>query len=315
MPTGIDEASIQAIQNYYLKHKDEIYRRIYADPIGQGFMNLTVDDKLMLFEGNSTRMLQSYQKGHHAKGNLTLSGRLLEINPTKFDFTEEPRRFQYDNYLAGLVSGKPNTKVLPFEEWVLSTILAQTVEDLVLEVLWGGIKLPVIPNTPNNPQDTANGFLKLLADAVLAGLIAVYPTGPLVSAASGATLTAVRDFVKTNLNTASKRNAMWIAYCSQDLVDKYRMDYEQVYSANLSPDQIWGLLRVDGTNCYLMPQDGLTGKDTLVMCRPGNMHVGIQGGPEVTIDFVDREMKIQGDWGYGFQFQSVSETFVNEHLI
>lgn len=315
MSTGITTTTINAIQAFYVKHKDEIYRRVYAQPFLDSFMQVTIDDKLMLFEGNSNRMLQSYQKGHHAKGNLTLNGRKLEIEPSKFDFTEEPRRFQYNNYLSHLVAGKPNTKVLPYQEWVLSTILAQTVEDLELESKWGGIKLGAIPGAPNNPQDITDGFLKLYRDAVLAGKVVVYPTGPLAAAASGATLTAVRDFVHTNLNRPSMRAAMWVIYTSQDVVDKYRQDYEATYAANLRPEETWGLFRVDGANAYLLPQDGLSGKDTLVMCRPGNLHVGIQGPPEIKIEFVDREMKIQGDWGHGFQFQSESESFVNEHLI
>lgn len=305
---ALDKTAVDAIQAYYLTHKEGFYTKTFVQPMLENFMMVTAKDKLMLQSADSTSVLQSYQSGHHTKGDISLGARRLDMRDVKADQTFETRQFSTDAYHAYLQRSGNDPRDFPFQAFVIQMIMDQMYEDFTTEVVWNGRYLGPISGAPNNPADTADGFREIIRDEIIAGAMPVYATGLLTSATA---LDGLRQFVKDQLDTAGKRRRLHYCYCSIETLDAYQENYEDSIGSYRHADDAYNLTRIHGTNCFLVPQDGLSGS-ALVMARPDNLHVGMDGPPALVLDYTSRELKVEIDWKYGFQVASVTELYANE---
>lgn len=306
----LNKGTVANIQDYYLTHREGFYQRTFSAPMMNSFINVTATDKLMLQSASSTSVLQSRQSGHHKKGAITLDARQLDMRGVKTDNTFDTVKFSEEAYHAYLYAGKLDPRDFPFQAFVVDTIMMQMYEDFALDVLWNGVYLGAIPGAPNNPGDTADGYRKLIHDDITAGNLGVYITGALTNTTA---LDGIRQFVKDNLDTASKRARLHYIYCSQDTVDAYQENYEDAIGSYKHADDAYTLTRVHGTNAMLVPQDGISGSG-LAMCRPDNLFAGFDGPPVINLDYQSRELLVEVDWKYGMQYASTMELYVNEWI-
>jgi|GEM_PF-2600083 hypothetical protein len=307
---ALNKGTVANIQDYYLTHREGFYTKSFSRPMMSNFINVTATDKLMLQSASSTSVLQSRQAGHHKKGSVTLNARQLDMRGVKADQTFDTVKFSEEAYHAYLFAGNLDPKDFPFQAFVIEMIMNQMYEDFALEVLWNGVHLGAISGAPNNPSDTADGYRELLRQDIVAGSVTPYLTGQFTNANA---LDGIRQFVKDQLDTASKRARLHYIYCSQDTVDAYQENYEDAIGAYRHADEAYNLTRVHGTNAMLVPQDGISGSG-LFMCRPDNLFVGFDGPPVINLDYESRELKVEVDWKYGMQYASTAELYVNEWI-
>lgn len=307
---SLDVSSLAAIQDRYREVKEGFYTKTFVDPAIADMMQVTAKDGVILQSASITGGLQSYQAGHHAKGQVVLTGRELTMSPVKLDMTFEPQALTVEHYKSYLKRSGNDPRVFIYEDFVLQMIMNKMYEDFKVEVLWGGMKLATIAGAPNNAQDTANGFLHLLRTAVWAGEIAPTITGQITSSNA---VDKLRQFVRDNLDKPGVRRRPHFLYCAQKTVDAYQEDYEDTRGTDTHADNPWGLTMIHGTNTYLVPQDGLEGNE-LILTRPDNLHVGFDGAPNINLDLIHRLLYVEIDWKYGMQFQSAIELEVNEWI-
>lgn len=306
----LSKGTISSIQDYYLTHREGFYQKTFSEPMMNNFINVTATDKLILQSSSSTSVLQTRQSGHHKKGSITLDARQMDMRGVKADQTFDTVKFSEEAYHAYLFAGNLDPKNFPFQSFVVDTIMKQMYEDFTLDVLWGGVYLGQIPGAPNNSSDTADGFSTLIAADITAGNITPYLTGQFTSANA---LDGIRNFVKDQLNTAAKRARTHYIYCSIDTVDAYQENYEDSIGNYRHADDAYGLMRVHGSNAFLVPQDGISGSG-LAMARADNLFVGFDGAPVLNFDYESRELKVEMDWKYGMQYASPTELYVNEWI-
>lgn len=307
---SLDKSSIDAIQDRYREAKEGFYTKTFVDRSINDMMMVTVKDGMILQSAEITSGLQSYQAGHHAKGAVTLTGRELKMSPVKLDMTFEPQALTTDYYFSYMKRNGNDPREFIYEDFILQLIMDKLYEDFKLEVLWGGKKLAAISGAPNNAQDTADGFLELLTQAVWAGDIAPTITGPITSANA---VEKLRQFVRDNLDKPGIRRRPHFLYCAQRVVDAYQEDYEDTRGTDTHADNPFGLTQIHGTNTYLLPQDGLEGNE-LILARADNLHVGFDGAPNINLTLLHRQLYVEIDWKYGMQFQSAIELEVNEWI-
>ena len=308
---AFDKSQLDALQAYHVAHAKEIYTRVFSNQLlKDNFMVMTVKDKMILPDGNSTEVLQGFQPGHHSKGDISLGGRLLETRLVKADNTIVPRALHVDFYLAFMKDSGNDPRKYPYEAWVLDMIYNQMYEDLVLSALWDGVYAAPTPGTPNNAADVIDGGLKLLNDEITATNLVPTITGAIVL---NTAVSQIETFVKSNLLKASERAAKWLIYCSQDLLDKYQTNYRALYGANIHANDPMKLTGIDGTKVYLKPQDGLLG-DELIMTKPNNFVVGLDGDPFLNITYFQRYLYYELDWAIGLQYRSNQNLYVNDQL-
>lgn len=305
---SLNTAKIDAIQGFYLDHKDEIYTETFVQPSYSNMMMVDTKDRMLLPDAEENgSVLQSWQGGHQQKGETVMGGRELKMKKVKVDRRFLPGQFSVDHYNAFLYRTGNDPRDFPYERFVIQSIMNRMYHDVAMDVMWNGIEKGVIDGAPNNPTDVADGFKKHLRDMIAAGNLAPYLTGAITSANA---VDKVRDFVKTNLNTTALRSQRFACYCSLDTLDNYQEGYETAYGANVRSDDPYALTRIHGTNAFLVPQDGLTGSE-LALSKPNNFHIGLDGAPYINLTLLHRYLYVEIDWKYATQINSHIDLFVN----
>lgn len=313
--TGLNKASVEAIQDYYMENSGEFMERTFNDALEpQGFqVRNNVKDTVLLLDSDAKPGLQSYQAGHHHKGQVVFNGRQLQMRMVKNDQRFETRAFDVENYFSYLNRTGNDPRQLPYEAYILDLMMRAMYEAFKLQVMWKGRHLGPIAGAPNEPEDTADGFTKIITDEVLSGAIAPYVTGLMDTNAN--TYDGMLDFIEASLDNTAKEGRPHNIYTSLQNVRKFRKGYRDQHGQDTDVINTYGMTTVpDFPNVTLVPQDGLTGSG-LCMMRPDQGVVAFDGAPFTEFRYESRMLYVEVDWKYGLDIRSTQELYVNEWFV
>lgn len=310
---ALDATDIDSIQDYHMQRREGfITERMIKFNLENYINAANVKDRLLIQGATANGGMQSYQKGHQAKGDVTLTGRYLQVEDVKFDVHFETRLWSTHNYYAYLIRTGNDPKQLPFQAFLLQILYDKMWESVEWKVKWGGRKKAVITGAPNNPQDTVDGLGTILLKDIASGEQPVTISGPFSSANA---YDNVVTWLKACLNNSALRMENWALFTSLELKDKIQDSYEDTYGANTHATDIYGNFAFRKfPNVAVVPQDGLSG-DGMVLVRRDVLNAGFDGSPFLETRYESRVLYFEVDWKLGFQVAPVAERFVNEWFL
>ena len=305
------QATIDAIQAYYLDHSERIYEEVYLnDEVPDGILRENVKDQRILRAGSSTEMLQPYQDDFTPKGQAVMSGRKIVTDLVKIDVKDVPRKYHARNYFAHLKKSGNDPYDYPYAAFVLDKVMKRYYHDIAKAVRWAGVRAAVVAGTPGATADSSDGFLKQLDDSInVDASIVPITTGTF---SNTDTVTKIETFVDAALSEVELAEEEWVMWCHQSLANKYIRSYQAEHGTKLKVNE-WGHLGVEGKNVRLVPQSGI-GANQIIMARPGNFQELSDGAPSMIIERHERAYKIMVDGAIGFQYATTAEIFVNEQV-
>ncbi len=308
MANFLDTAGLNALQAFYIDNAETLYEQVFDEPMrGQDFNVINdVKDHHLLMSVDPTEVLQAWQSGFTEKGTVAISARKIVMQGVKVNMKVSPRAYHFGNYLSYLKATNNDAYSLPFEQYFWTVIMRQAYRDHNEKVLWTGVKAAITAGTPTTAAGTADGFKKILDDAVTATLFTNTVTGAIVATTAYAQVTA---FAESEINTAAKAAEDYNLYCSLALLRKVQADKQAkfgnvVYQTNPF-NAVRGLIDTC-PNLTFVPQPGITG-DTMYITRSQNLAVGFDGTPSFEVERHLGDLYVMMNWSFGHQVINLAD--------
>jgi hypothetical protein len=228
---------------------------------------------------------------------LKFGAEVLKVRGIKADLLLIPQVLE-KTWLGKLKSAK-NPLELPFEAFIMTYIGQKVKENLHLQGLFKG----EYDAAGTTPIDTLDGFLKLVADAITASKITPIVTGVI-------TKTNVIDkleLVYDGLGDAYKAipTQMKVA---PTIYDWYNRAYRTTFGGNNNYNGMPGKVFLDGTNCELVREPGMSGSQRVMASVKENFVYGCDtsSGFNLDIQKFNRSIKLLIDFKAGVQFKQYS---------
>lgn len=200
---------------------------------------------------------------------ITMDPRTIEVTGIKRDLSFVPQEFE-SSYLGKMrPRGQNPGKYIPFEADVLQTILKGHSEEFA-SALWSGVKDgSVVPGTTAMAA-CFDGYLEIIADAIVATTIA-----PVVTPGGAVTNTNAVALLETmwgNLGAPYKEGAVEV-FMSWSNFQKYNQDYRERYGKYVRLNE-QGEVKLDfSQNATLVPLAEMGSSNRIVMTPGENLHV------------------------------------------
>lgn len=306
---GLVTTDWNAVRDYHAEHGSEIMTTIMEEA-GElnGFTHIEFKDRFEHSIGESTEIVQSYQKAWTPKGTVSLKPRIQRHEAWKGDVEFAPRDHSTRAWEAHMARVGSDPYDLPYAAFIIEQLFRQIMEDITASMLWNGVYAGPTIGVSNNAQDVADGFLAYIAASVTASEIVPYATGALTNANA---YSVIEDFVKAKLNTPTKRRQPFTLYCSQDILDMYQTSYRDNVGTYIHAND-FNHVRIQGANVTIMPQAGLLGSQKLVLAQPKNMFIGYDGMTSFKVEEAKRELCFLIDGEFSVQYAIPQEVFVND---
>jgi len=225
--------------------------------------------------------------------------RTLLTELVKIDLEIYPQEFE-GSYLGEMMKPGQNPDELPFQEYVLNSVLAKKNQECEIAG-WIG-------DAAGSPQSTdllsavINGFATIARDEATAGNLTAVTTGAL---SDDYAVEAFED-VYNALDEAVRVNEVAII-CSKAAQTKYIRDYRAKHGANTITNSF---MQFDLGNVRWVTSQG-TG-DLIMMTPIENLHYGFDMESDAALRFENskRSIAMMMDFRIGFQFGIVSNGFL-----
>lgn len=227
---------------------------------------------------------------------LEMKPRTLEVTPAKIDLQTCPQDYE-TTYLGLARADGFNHKKDPFEAYMLSQVFMKLAEEIE-NALWQG-DAAAAPADTDGLSLLFDGFLKQIADAIVAAEITAVATGALTLADCVEQFESVYKALPTAMRTKEV-----VMYCSVANRDLYAESYRENYSKNYMQRTINGLdqIRLDGGNAWVTPIPGMLTSNRIIATVKENMHHLYDAESDATfLNFQDshRCIDMYGDFKLG----------------
>lgn len=222
--------------------------------------------------------------------------RELEVSPAKVDLTIYPQEFEQTYLAYARRPGFSHTE-MPFERYILDRIVGKVAAEIETAI-WQGEKTGSGATDPLT--SLFDGFLHLIADAVVATTLTEVATGALTATNAVASVEAMWDA----LDPAYKDEdvAVFMSYAN---FQNYARDYRTRYGFGVRlPGSDEMKIKLDFGNAYLVPVSGMGTSGRVVMTPANNLHYGYDMADDmstVRIQELHRGLDLMMDFKIGAQ--------------
>jgi hypothetical protein len=304
---------VAAYQDYVQDFHDKLITRAFFSPetvqmstTHEGVKGKKTLTRLKFVKGKAVAWSSSFSA---ATGAVSMHPRTIEVEAIKRDLSFVPQEFE-DTYLGEFrKKGQNPGEDLPFEGYVLESILAGHAEELE-ESLWQAVKAGSITPGVTPMAQCFDGLLQIIIDEIAGGGIpgsAVVPTpGGAISESNIVAL--VEDMWKT-LGAGYKKMPVdvymsWNNFTlySQAYRDQFGFSYGSAESARRKLDF--------SMNANLIPMPGMGESDRIVLTPRGNLHTAFDSFADTNMFEFEknkRQMDFWMDFKVGVQIAQIDE--------
>lgn len=308
MAQSADISAASGFLAYVQDYSDELIQRAFFTPkiMGyatphEGIKGKTTLTRLKVVNGKAVAWASDFVP---ASGAVTLGPRHIDVTPLKRDLSFCPQEYE-KSYLGKMrPRGQNPGKFLPFEADTLMGIMKGHSEEFATALFSAVQAVTVVPGTTPMNQ-TFNGFLKLIADAITATELTpvVTPTG----AITNTNAVALMETMWNLLGAGYKEGEVHI-FCSWTTYQKYNQDYRERYGKYTRLKD--GAVTLDfSQNAILVPLAEMGNSNRVIMTPGANMHVAFDDLGDQTFEMEQnkRNLDFWMDWKMGVQIGQFDE--------
>lgn len=277
MANSVDITALnQKLGEYCRDKKAELFSGMLLDQSFQDRFHVMDDvtDELVLPRLDISDFLKPALPGafRPTPNALKFSARILKVRSVHGDLTLVPEALE-KSWLGQFKSQGSNPTDMPFEEYLMNYIAKSARNQLHLKGVYKGIHNA----NGTSPSDMINGWLKLVVDAIAAGDISetnknLVETGAITKANVIDSLEKIYDGIDEPYKAMDIQ--MLVA---PTIYDWYNRAYRSEFGAN---NNYGGMeknapILLDGTNCYVYREPGLTGSQRVICSVKENMCYGV----------------------------------------
>lgn len=299
--TAIDLTALAAaLGAYHREHRDELVTELLLDEDFTKDLNVMDDvtDELPLPNlalADLTKPADPTAFTPTANA-IKFGARVLKVRGIKVDLLLIPQVLEKS--WLGKMKKANDPLDMPFEKFIMNYINSKITEELRLKSLYKG----VYNAAGVTPTDNFNGFLKLVADEIVAATIVPIVTGAITSA-------NVIDKLELTYDGLGEvyKGKPTIMKVNPTIFDWYNRKYRADYGKNLDYKGMKQSITLDGTMCEVVREPGL-GASQRVMCSvKENFIYGVDSSNGYTMDVqkFERSLKILIDMKAGVQLAQV----------
>lgn len=294
------DALVAALGDYCQEHRNILTTEaLQGDDFDQRFEVMDgITDELPMPSLNITDIIKpggdpTFQPTSNA---LDFGAQILKVRDVKVDLLLVPKVLE--KTWLGKMKKPSDPFDLPFEKDIMDLIVRKIKENLILKAIYKGIYNPAGATA----SSTFDGFLKHITDGITATKIVPTVTGAITQANVVTSLEAVYD----DLGEAYKGGLTQMKVAPQ-IFDWYGRKFRSEFGANQDYTGITlNRRQLDGTNCTLVREPGLSGSQRVIASTFENMVYGIDSNSfEMEIQRFDRTIKIMIDFKGGVIFKEI----------
>jgi hypothetical protein len=301
--------SVAAFRDYVQDFADDLIIRAFYSPKTTSMATVHEDLKgkltmtrLKFATGKAVAWSETFSA---AAGAVVFEPRHLDVVGIKRDLSFVPQLFESTYLGYRRRAGQNPGEDLPFEGFILDTILRGHAEELE-NSLWAGVKAgSVTPGTTPMAQ-CFDGFLEIIKDEITATTITpvVTPTG----AVTTGNVVALLETMWLNLGNGYKEGAVDI-FMSWTNFQKYQQGYREAYGKYVSMNKDATVTLDFSQNARIIPMPGMGNSNRIVMTPSSNLHVGFDQISDQMFEFEKnkRAMDFWLDFKVGAQIGQIDE--------
>ena len=307
LPKGLAFSAIDltelsaALGAYHREHRDELVSELLLDEDFTADLNVMDDvtDELPLPSLALDDLTKPADPVNFTPSAsvLNFSARILKVRGIKVDLLLIPQVLEKS--WLGKMKKSSDPMEMPFEKFIMNYINSKITEELRLKSLYKG----VYNAAGVTPTDNFNGFLKLIADEILAVKIAPVVTG----AITAVNVVDKLELVYDALGEAYKGKPT-IMKVNTQIFDWYNRKYRVDFGSNQDYKGMQRMRRaLDGTMCELVREPGLGTSQRVIASPVENFVYGVDSasGYNMDVQKFDRSLKILIDLKAGVQFAQI----------
>ena len=248
-------------------------------------------------------LVQGFQKGWTPKGVATFTPIAIPQRRHKFDWEMYPDDI-VDSWLGFMADEKTNRTVWPISRYILERLILPKINDnRELKLIAKGVYEAPVIGTAQATGKSMDGFITILEKLKIAG-------------GSNINFITLSALTKDNIFDQVELFAEGVAELYQDIPMEvfisrkwfaaYHKKRRDLHGQDLNYAGQKDV--IEGTNMTLMPLPSMNGKD-VIFCTPKENFIRLMnrndGASNISIESVDRQIKIFADWyesvGFGLQ--------------
>lgn len=304
---------------YYLdsgQNMQSLFKKLYRPSITASLFSPrpTQNTVWQLASAEQDRVLQPFQKAFTPLGTLDFKPNPIHLFKMKIDKAEYPDAIA-EIWLGFLEGEGINRKDWPFVRWMIEEhVLPKAQEDYELHEVFGGVYVAPTPGTPGAAGTAMNGILKLQNDLVAAGRISPIVTGTL-PVTDLDVVNYVENFV-TNIPTVY-RKVIDCVCLNENLELKYRRGKRAKYNGQYLQEPNLETV-ADFPNAKVIGLPSHAGSSRIWASLPQARVRTIKKAAlakTMTIENVDRQVKMYTDWSEGVGFTIPEFVFINDQAL
>jgi hypothetical protein len=239
---------------------------------------------------------------------ITFSPRHLDVVAIKRDLSFVPQEFEA-SYLGFMRrAGQNPGEDLPFEGFVLQALLATHAEELE-SAFWAGVKAGSVTPGTTPMNETFDGFLELIKDAITATDL---PGAQVIATPGGSITTAnVVGLLETMWNAlgAGYKEGPVDIFMSWANFQKYQQGYRTDFGKYVSTNKDATVTLDFSQNARLIPMPGMGASNRIVMTPGRNLVIGYDQISDQMFEFEKnkRVMDFWLDFKVGVQIAQLDE--------
>ncbi len=269
--------AVAAYRDYVQDFSPDLIRRAFFTPkttmyasLLEGIKGRITMTRLKTATGKAVAWKEDFQPATDA---VTFSPRHLDVVAIKRDLSFIPEKFE-QSYLGFMRRvGQNPGQDLPFEQFILESILSTHGEELE-SAFWAGQKATTVTPGTTVMAQCFDGFLEIIADAITATEI---PAGAVIATPGGAVTAAnIVALLETMWNAlgAGYKEGQVNIFMSWSNFQKYQQGYRDAFGKYVSTNKDSTTTLDFSQNAILVPMPGMGNSNRIVMTPGRNLHVG-----------------------------------------
>jgi|GEM_PF-4959222 len=308
----LDVQDLQNLAGIYTVLSNSWYEQTYESPNNETFFSVTNQDQMVLPSSESSGNWTPFQEGNQSNLAVKFGGRMLRQMAVKADIRLVPLALQWGSYMrAAERENRLTGRFLSYEEYILGLLMRQLRHDMEVNLKWTGRAKGMIKGAPSGSGDAIDGFRTILLKEAEAKKVPtiVGKKLDLVTAAD-----EVRREMDMIANTPALAMKDYILYTSLQHANLVRRSYNHHHGRDtLAVDHVGMTSLPDHPNFKIVPQAGLKGQ-ARVYTPKDNFVIGVQGAPEMTLEYRSYVLFASFLQGIGFQIADIRNVFINNYL-
>lgn len=305
MPDGIDYSAAEAYKDYVEEIKQDLFTRLFF-----GFKTSLlatphegVKGKLVLTEMQvKDNLARRYADAFAGTSNVAFVPSVLEVVTNKVEHQIVPHSYE-GNYLGAMRQKGQNPTDNPFEGFILDKIIKKLAEEMEVAV-WQGVAAGV-PASTDFLRETFDGYLKLVANAIIATTLTPVATGAITEANAVDKIRLLWEQVST-----PQKDSGTDIFCSYTVYDNYRKNYKERFNVNpleilISGTDYMGFqYELGGSKSMIIPVPGMGTSGRVIIAPREYFHYGYddeQDWNNFNFQQIIRELKFWMDFNMGVQ--------------